>query len=240
MIRACDATVVVSEQEGKQVEHDVPGTRLVVLPTVHEVEHHVAPPEGRAGILFVGGFEHLPNVDAAVSLVRQVMPIVWSELGDVQVSIVGSGPPPEVKALASPRVRVEGWVENLEPLLARSRLMLAPLRFGAGMKGKITQCLAVGLPVVTTPVGAEGLTGISDEGHGRDPSSSLMLIGEDPRELASAVIQLYSDDELWRCLSVNGQAFIAENCSMKIISERLRDLIDDASSAAASGAVQIA
>jgi GT2 family glycosyltransferase len=238
MIRSCDATIVVSDRERIQVERDVPDASLLVLPTVHEVEQRVSSPDDRRGILFVGGFEHLPNVDAAVCLVRQVMPIVWDELGDVQVSIVGSNPPAEVKALASPSVHVEGWVENLEPLLARSRLMLAPLRFGAGMKGKVTQCLAAGLPVVTTPVGAEGL--ISDDGPGSDPSGSLMLVGEDPPELAAAAIDLYTDDDLWRRLSFNGQAFIAENCSMKVISERLRDLLDDGSAAAASGAVRTA
>ena len=90
MIRATDATIVVSDCEREQVEQDVPGARVMVIPTIHEVEPYVPPPEARKGILFVGGFEHPPNIDAAVCLVNDVMPAVWRELGEVQVTIVGS------------------------------------------------------------------------------------------------------------------------------------------------------
>ncbi len=72
-----------------------------------------APPEDRSGILFVGGFEHPPNTGAALRLVKEVMPAVWRELGDVHVTIVGPNPPPEVQALAAPLVEVTGWIEDL-------------------------------------------------------------------------------------------------------------------------------
>jgi len=187
-----------------------------VVPTLHEVERHVAPPEERAGVLFLGGFEHIPNVDAAICLATEVMPAVWRELGDVELTIVGSLPPAEVQALASPLVDVAGWVEDLEPLLKRSRLMIAPLRFGAGVKGKITQCLAAGLPVVTSPVGAEGL-------DVRDGES--ILIGDDPSELAAQVVRAYRDDELWRRLSAAGQAVVAAACSPAAIEAQMRQLL---------------
>ena len=108
-------------------------------------------------MLFVGGFEHPPNVDAALALVNDVMPLVWERLGDVPVTIAGSKPTPEVEALAGPNVEITGWVEDLQPLIDGARAMAAPLRYGAGMKGKVTQSLGAGLPVVTTPTGAEGL-----------------------------------------------------------------------------------
>jgi len=217
MIRATDATIVVSNCEREQVEQDVPEAKVLVIPTVHDVESFVAPIENRSGVLFVGGFEHHPNVDAAVRLVRQVMPAVWRELKDVQVTIVGSDPPPEVTALASPLVDVTGWVEDLQPLLDKSRLMLAPLRFGAGLKGKITQALAAGLPVVTTQVGAEGLEG--EEGE-------FLLVAEDAEALAAHVVRVYRDDELWRGLSHSGQALIAQQCSTELVADRLRQLLE--------------
>ncbi len=220
MIRATDATIVVSNCERAQVEQDVPGSRVIVIPTVHNVEPYVQPPADRSGILFVGGFEHTPNVDAAIRLVRDVMPVVWRDLGDVQVTIVGSAPPPEVKALASPLVDVTGWVEDLQPLLDQSRLMVAPLRYGAGIKGKITQSLAVGLPVVTTSIGAEGL---------EDQEEQCMLIGEDPQELAAHAIRLYEDDQLWQKLSRSGQSLIAKQCSTEMLAERLGLLLDGSS-----------
>ena len=223
MVRATDATIVVSDCEREQVEQDVPGSRVVVIPTVHDVEPYVPPPEDRRGILFVGGFEHPPNIDAAICLAKEVMPAVWRELGDVQVMIVGSEPPPQVAALASPLVDVTGWVEDLRPLLESSRLMVAPLHYGAGVKGKITQSLAAGLPVVTTPIGAEGLEG----GEGE-----YMLIGESSRELAVETVRVCEDDELWRDLSRAGQALIEARCSTRVLSERLGLLLDSAVSEA--------
>lgn len=216
LIRATDMTVVVSETEGRQIEADVTGTKLVVIPTVYKVEPFVPPPADRSGILFVGGFEHPPNIDAAIRLVKDVMPLVWRELGDVEVTIVGSKPPPEVQALATPVVDVLGWVEDLRPLLERSRAMVVPLSYGAGLKGKITQSLAVGLPVVTTPVGAEGFEDAGD----------CMLVARDARELADHVIRVCREDELWQRLSQAGQVLVAEHCSPELITRRFAELLD--------------
>lgn len=217
MIRAADATIVVSSSEQDQVQRDVPGAEVIVIPTVHDIDPHVPLPEDRSGILFVGGFEHHPNVDAAVYLVKEVMPVVWRELGDVKVTIVGSQPPPEVETLASPLVDVAGWVKDLQPLIDRARAMVAPLRFGAGLKGKITQALAEGLPVVTTEVGAEGL-------EARD--EPFLLVGQDAAELAAHIIRLYNDDELWRGLSRGGQELIVAQCSTKVLTDRLARLLE--------------
>jgi len=216
MIRAADVTLVVSESERAQVQRDVPAATTMLIPTMHEVDPNVLQPEDRAGIIFVGGFAHPPNVDAAIRLVRDIMPTVWRELGDVTVTIVGSDPPPSVCALASPLVDVAGWVENLQPTLDSARLLVAPLSYGAGLKGKITQCLAVGLPVVTTTIGADGIDGLD----------RCMLVADDPVELAEHVIRVYRDDELWRELSKAGQALIEEHCSLSVISARLGTLLE--------------
>lgn len=228
MIRATDATLVVSASEQAQVERDVPGANVHVIPNVHAIEPFVAPPEDRSGIIFVGGFEHPPNAGAALRLVKEVMPVVWRKLGDVHVTIVGPNPPPEVQALAAPLIEVTGWVEDLGPLLDSARLMVAPLRYGAGLKGKVTQALAFGLPVVTTPIGAEGI----------ESPDKCILIAEDSQALAAHVIRAYGDDELWRCLSRGGQAFIAEHCSREVISNELSELLGSRPSLAANGAPQ--
>ncbi|HEV7162500.1 MAG TPA: methyltransferase domain-containing protein [Solirubrobacteraceae bacterium] len=225
MIRATDVTLTVSDGERIQVEQDVPNATVVVVPTVHDAESYVPPPENRAGILFVGGFEHVPNVDAAVRLVKEVMPTVWGELGAVQVTIVGSNAPPEVQALASPLVDVTGWVEDLQPLLERSRLLVAPLRYGAGLKGKVTECLAVGLPVVTTSIGAEGLLSALTGADGINPNEECMLIADTARGMAVETIRVYTDDQLWRRLSRAGQELIAERCSTEVVTRRLSGLL---------------
>ncbi|HZV72979.1 MAG TPA: glycosyltransferase [Conexibacter sp.] len=216
LVRGSDVTLVVSEEEREQLEREAPGSHVIVVPVVNEIAARIAPLEGRAGVLFVGGFEHPPNVDAAVTLVNAVMPLVWQRLGDVPVVIAGSKPTPEVEALAGPNVEVTGWVEDLQPLIDGARAMVAPLRYGAGMKGKVTQSLGAGLPVVTTPTGAEGL-GAED---GRD-----LLIADDAAGLAERIVRLHADDELWRELSTAGQDVVRRVASIELMRERLAALL---------------
>ena len=218
LIRATDATLVVSDEERAQVEADVPGAEVKVVPNVNEVRPLVAPAAERRGVLFIGGFEHTPNTEGAVRLVRRVMPRVWSELGDVPVTIVGGSVTPAVRALASGRVQIAGWVPDVDPLFDAARVMVAPLSYGAGLKGKVTQSLALGLPVVTTPVGAEGL---------RATSGEELLVGADDRELADHVIAVLRDDELWARLSAAGQVLAAERFSRAVVAEQLAELLGD-------------
>ncbi len=216
LVRGADVTVVVSDEEREQLEAEAPGCKVVVIPVVNEIAEQVPPPDERSGVLFVGGFDHPPNVDAALTLVNAGMPLVWQRLGDVPVVIAGSKPPPEIQALASANVEVTGWVEDLQPLIDGARVMAAPLRYGAGMKGKVTQSLGAGLPVVTTPTGAEGL-GVED---GRE-----LLIAEDPADLAERIVRLHQDDELWRRLSAEGQDVVRRVASIELMRERLAELL---------------
>ncbi len=176
LIRATDATLVVSPEERAQVEADVPEATVRVVPNVNLLRERVPGPEGRSGLLFIGGFEHTPNVEAAQRLVEHVMPLVWARNPEVKVTLIGGSVPAEVQELASSRVDVAGWMENVEPLFGSALAMVAPLSYGAGLKGKVTQALAQGLPVVTTPIGAEGLDG-GDE--------RCLLIAESANQLAA-------------------------------------------------------
>jgi O-antigen biosynthesis protein len=216
MVRASDLTVAVTDDERAQIHHVVPDARVVVIPTIHAVSERVPPAEGRKDVLFVGGFEHPPNADAVTYLVREVMPHVWQRRADVSVTIVGGSAPPEVEDLASSRVHIRGWVADLDPLLDSARTMVVPVRYGAGVKGKITQGLAAGLPIVTTEVGAEGLDGEDGEN---------MLIGDDPEELAQRIVRIVEDDDLWRTLSHGGRELVTQRCSPQVLDERLRELL---------------
>ncbi len=216
MVRASDLTIAVTAEERAQILGAVPDARVLVIPTIHAVSERVPPVEGRKDVLFVGGFEHPPNADAVTYLVREVMPHVWQQRADVSVTIVGGSAPPAVEGLASSRVHIKGWVADLEPILQSARTMVVPVRYGAGVKGKITQGLAAGLPVVTTRVGAEGLDG---------QDGKNMLIGDDPHALAERIVKVVEDDELWRMLSLGGRELITEKCSPQVLDERLRELL---------------
>ncbi|WP_445146021.1 glycosyltransferase [Dyella sp. Tek66A03] len=154
----------------------------------------------RAGLMFVAGFSHTPNVDAAVWFVREVLPLIRMARPDVTLSLVGSHPTDEVKALASGHVEVTGFVTDAE--LARryasSRVAIAPLRFGGGMKGKVIEAMRYGLPCVTTSAGVQGLSGTSD----------YLAATDDAKEFADHVLKLLTSDDAWRKASAGEQAFV--------------------------------
>lgn len=217
LFRACDATLVVSREEADLVQDDAPGSPVWVVPVVNAVRRGTPGVAGRRGVVFVGGFEHPPNIDAAVRIVKEIMPLVWHRHGPVPVTIVGGSPPKEVLDLASGEVEITGWLPEVEPALDQARAMLAPLSWGAGLKGKVTQALASGLPVVTTSVGAEGL----DATDGRE-----ILIADTDEALADRVVAALTDDALWVTLSAAGKDRVDELCSPRMMRDRMRELLD--------------
>ena len=216
--RMADITVAVSRAEVDHIS-SVSGINVtsLVIPTIHKAVPSIPGFEGREGILFVGGFQHDPNVDAAVYLVREILPRVCAKIGPVPVTIVGSRPKPEVLGLASETVRVVGWIADLTPEYARHRLVVAPLRYGAGVKGKIGEALSHGVPIVTTPIGVEGY----DVVHGRD-----ILIGESTDDLVDAIAQIYHDDAAWSGLSENGALAVERTAGEPALKSLLRQLIE--------------
>jgi GT2 family glycosyltransferase/glycosyltransferase involved in cell wall biosynthesis len=219
---AADAVLVVTENDRRALLADLPGADVHVVPNVHAVHAAEAAPEGRDGLLFVGNFRHTPNGDAAEYLCTEVLPLVRRELPGTKLTIVGDAPPPAVLALAGDGVEVTGWVPEVEPYLASHRVSVAPLRFGAGMKGKVGEALAAGLPVVTTTIGAEGMV----DG---DPAASGIAIGDDPQALADAVVRLMRDDAEWSALSAAGRAHVTRRYGHAPVAEALGRLLDAAS-----------
>ncbi len=216
--RESDATLVLSEVERDVLANETPGARVRVVPLLRSIPGRGAPLEGRSGVLFVGGFKHRPNVDAVRHLVLDVWPLVRARRGDLGLHVVGSAMPDEVRALAARDVVMHGQVPDLAPIMSRMRLSVAPLRFGAGLKGKVADSLGHGLPCVTTPIGVEG-SGLAHETH--------VLVAEDARALADAIVRLHADDALWERLSIAGLAFVEEAYSLASHRRRLEALLDE-------------
>ena len=173
----------------------------------------------RAGVVFVGNFRHTPNVDAAVHFVAETWPLVRAALPGVRLSLVGTAPPPAVQALAGPDVDVTGWVPETRPYLDAARVSIAPLRFGAGVKGKIAEALACGLPVVTTTIGAEGMDLVDGE-HA--------LVADAPQAFADAVVRLHRDSALWERVAARGHERLDAALSPAVAHAALRTLLADA------------
>jgi len=161
-----------------------------IIPYAYEEFGYGREPAGNHEILFVAGFGHPPNVDAAVWLASEIMKLVWEEVPDATLSLVGANPTQVVRSLASARVEVRGRVseDDLRARYGRARIAMVPLRMGAGVKSKVVEALREGLPLVTTHVGAQGLPGIEE----------CVAIADDARGLADAAVKLLLDDASWR------------------------------------------
>ena len=195
----------------KHVE-SIPGWIFKHLPA-EEIE---APYEHRKDIVFLGGFGHPPNADAVLWFVNEIFPHISHELPKVRFFIIGTDPPEDIKALASTSIVVTGYVEDLTPYLGKARVFVAPLRYGAGVKGKIVMGMSYGVPVVTTTVGSEGL-GVAN--------GEECLIADDPEQFAHAVVKLYTNHRMWEKLSENGMKLVKRNFSEPVVKAKMVDII---------------
>lgn len=214
-----DMSLAITGVEQRLVSARVPEAVVRVMPNVHDLpDHHLPGFDSRAGLVFIGGFDHLPNVDAVEFFVREVMPRLRSTV-DARLVVIGANPPADIEALASDNVDVAGHVPEVRPYFDKARVFIAPLRYGAGMKGKIGHAMAYGLPVVTTSTGAEGMD-LVDEVDA--------LVADDPAAIAAAVTRLHQDPDLWSALSAAGRARVRRDWAPERSRLRLRALMAEA------------
>lgn len=201
VMRASDLTLVVSEVERELLADLVPECPVRILSTVHSLPPEPAGIAGREGIVFVGSFAHPPNIDAVEWYLDEVHPLVRNALGPYPVRIIGKGVPERLLQHADPDVIFEGWVADLTAVYDSALVAIAPLRYGAGVKGKIGEALSHGVPMVMTPVGSEGMHLVNAE---------TAMIGSDAQEFAEHIVRLVQDHELWQRLSASGRVHVDE------------------------------
>jgi GT2 family glycosyltransferase/glycosyltransferase involved in cell wall biosynthesis len=216
VIARADATLVVSEQERQLLAQDAPHARVELLSNLHRVAGPGLPFAQRRDIVFVGGFRHPPNVDGVRWFVNEVWPRVHARLPDVQFHCVGGDVPPEIAALASaPGVHVRGHVPDITALMDGARVAVAPLRYGAGVKGKVNLSMAHGQPVVATTCAVEGMHLVPGED---------VLVADDAQAFADALVRLYGDEALWQQLAARGLDNVARHFSLDAARATVRRL----------------
>ena len=209
-IGKADATIVLTDQEADIVRREAPSALIHVIPLVPDPDELCraaplfAPFSARSGVIFVGTYQHAPNADAVTYFVRSIWPLVRQRVPTAVFRIVGSGVTPEVQALAGNGIEVVGFVDDLDAVLAQCRVAVVPLRYGAGMKGKILTSLRAGLPTVSSSIGIEGFA--------LTPGEEI-LVEDDPNMFADAVIRLYTEEAMWTRLSQKGLEFARKNFS---------------------------
>ncbi|WP_370098252.1 glycosyltransferase family 4 protein [Xanthomarina gelatinilytica] len=192
--RLADKIITISEQDKNALkEFYSEENKMVTIGNVHQfLDVEKTPFKHREGLFFVGGFSHKPNQDAVLFLYHDIMPLVWKKNKHIKVTIVGSYPTKDMLDLNSDRFKVLGYVEDISEYFNTSRVFVAPLRYGAGVKGKIGQSLEYGLPLVTTPIGAEGFDFKAQADH---------VIDTTAQGLANKILKLYQDETVWKEVS---------------------------------------
>jgi glycosyltransferase involved in cell wall biosynthesis len=198
---AADVVLAVTEDERALLAGLLPGADVQVLGNVHRVAETIAPLAGRRGSLFVGSYGHAPNADAVRWLCSDVMPLLHAAGHASPVVVAGANMPDDLAALATAAgAQPRGFLPSMDAELAARRLSIAPLRFGAGLKGKVGESLAAGVPVVGTTIAAEGFA---------RPEQG-MLIADTAADFAAAMMRLEADDALWARLSDGGRELVSE------------------------------
>ena len=217
MAMAADLTITITPVE-REILQEEGIEKIAVVPNIHQsYPGEKLSWQQRQGILFIGSYNHPPNIDAVLWLCEEIMPLVWLELPQVKVTLLGNDPPEEVKALEGDGVDVLGYVPDVTQYFLQHRVFVSPLRYGAGMKGKIGQSLEYDLPVISTAIGVEGMELVD----GRD-----VLVADITVEFARAIVRLYEDELLWYDLANNARKAIA-NYTPNAVKARLKGILDN-------------
>lgn len=226
-IYRCDLSLIISEVEMQLLksEFQIPGKLLFYLPFLYgeiSAEHIAALPDFnlRKNFICVGNFKHAPNVDAVIYLKESIWPLIHKALPEAQMHIYGAYPSARIDQLNQPKEKflIKGRAENAASEVKKVRICLAPIRFGAGLKGKLTDAMICGTPSVTTGTGAEGISG-------NLPWSGKVV--NSPEGFAAAAINLYTSEENWKQAQSNGFTIINSRFSKHLFSESFRVELKD-------------
>lgn len=193
-----DAVVSISDEEKNAVSKN--GVNYDKIFTVSNI-HQAATPKPvdfskRDALLFIGGYNHLPNIDAVKFLHNEIMPLVWEKNKEVKIFILGPDFPEDLKQqYHSEKFQILGFQKSVDHWFENARIFVAPLRYGAGVKGKIGQALEFKLPVITTGIGAEGMS--------LEDRKTALISDENPQNFADKILELYDNEELWQTLHEN-------------------------------------
>ncbi len=213
LIRQADQTWVVSPTEQALLREAHPNSSIEVVSNIVDTPGSATPFPERRDILFIGSFQHPPNVDAVLYFIQEIFPLVQARSRDIRLYIIGGHAPPSIVALASEQIIVAGYQPDVRLFFDTIRLSVAPLRYGAGVKGKINQSMGLGVPVVATSMAVEGMNLVDGED---------ILRADTPDSFADAVVKLYESEELWNKISANGLENVKRHYSVAAAETQLR------------------
>lgn len=226
IIAAADLTIVHSTYEREILADLVPSAEVFVFPWILDTYGRRKPFDARSGVIFLGGYGHPPNVDAVQYFVAEIWPAVRRELPDITFYAAGANPPEALRALdGRDGVVVTGFIPDLGDYFDVARLSVAPIRYGAGIKGKIAVSLSYGVPCIATACAAEGMELTDGEN---------VVIADSPAEMAREIVALYHDEARWAALSDAGLKFVDDTYARDLGTRRVGEIVRRVRSAAAA------
>jgi GT2 family glycosyltransferase len=222
LVRDCAATLVVSEAERDYLLRRAPRAAVFTVGNIHRPAQGLPGFAERSGIIFVGSFLHTPNVDGLIWFLDEVWPLLPEDIREAGFEVVGQAAPEEVIRRTGREVHARGWVPDIEPLLRSARISVAPLRYGAGVKGKVGEAWSFGLPVVGTTIAMEAMI---------EPHNPAHLVGDTPLEFARQLEWSYRDESTWRAASEAGLRLTEERSSPALAAATLKLVLDVAARA---------
>lgn len=211
-----DGHIIISDQDRAALNVDA-GKKVFVIPNGIDTSFF-KPERGKDlfDITFVGNMNYPPNIDSALFLINEIMPLVWKEIPGARVQIGGANPSAAVKKLASAKVSVTGWVDDIRDCYKNTKVFIAPMRIGTGLQNKLLEAMAMQIPCITTPLSFEAL---------KAEANKDILVGSTAGELAGHLVSLLSDENLHKHVALSGYEFTRKNYSMEYSKKMLADVI---------------
>lgn len=218
VFKKSDIVIAITEKEKQIINKECPAIRVEVVPNIHPIIKNNKNFNERKNLLFIGGYIHSPNPDAVKYFMSKIFPLIKTKIKNVKFYVVGGEYPKHfINKYPDKDIIFTGPVNSTQVYLQKCKILVAPLRYGAGMKGKVGEAMSSGIPVVTTSIGAEGM-GLIDEEN--------ILIADTPEKFTNKVASIYYDKDLWNKISINGKKYIETHFSPEIVGKSIRKVID--------------
>ncbi|MDY0013835.1 MAG: glycosyltransferase [Rhodocyclaceae bacterium] len=214
--RSADLVLTLTDDEAQELARRIPGLPTFNLPNIHSLNHRSVGEHPLPSLLFIGSFTHEPNVDAVRWFGQEIWPLIRARHPTARWVIIGANAPPDIAGMTDEGIEFKGRVPDTSPYLDEAWISIAPLRFGAGMKGKVGEALAWGLPVVTTEFGAQGY-GVQDR--------VSVVLGDSAEAFAEGVIWLLDDTARRSQIGLAGQNAIRERFSRQAVAHAIPELL---------------
>jgi glycosyltransferase involved in cell wall biosynthesis len=219
LLHSADTHIVTSDREREILQRRCPQARVATIPNGVDVAFfrdsprrpQLSPPS----VLFVGSMDYHANVDAVEWFVRESWPALHGAHPDLQFVVVGRNPPPSIRALAGPAIRITGTVDDVREYYAQALAVVVPLRVGSGTRLKILEAMAAGVPVVSTRLGAEGIP-VTGQHH--------LLLADSGPDLAACLTRLITQPDLRLTLVDNGRALVTQFYDWEQLGARLWEI----------------